>query len=222
MKNINDNYDFPKRLTLYLLLGYLVFTLLFSQPLSVMLSVITNFRVNFAYINVFIGVIIILLVSRRSYIEASTILAIVFLIVSSFITFTFSGFESIISSISYIVQSISALLLISYSKSQRRDLSLKNMCWIFFIFTIPSIIIGFIQNISNSPVFLEYVLKSQDISLNTINNVWQFGDKTRAFGLFYTNGYYGFYLVFLIILFVCRIIFGRRRRILYEIGRAHV
>lgn len=214
MNNVPINYSNIERVKVHSVLACLVIIVVFSQPLSVVLSIITGFSINFAYISAFMDIVIVLIVVKRSSVENRMFLAIVIIFVSIVITYIFSGFESPVSSISYLIQNVSALLLMSYSGKQKNPLSLKQMYGIFFFSMSPSIIVGFVQNITSTPIFLDYILKSQNISLDSVNNVWQFGDKTRAFGLFYTNGYYGFYLIFLITLYICKTVFLKRWRIL--------
>lgn len=54
--------------------------------------------------------------------------------------------------------------------------------------------LGVLQYVLNEPLLLEASLGARNLNLQDINYIWGFHDQTRAFGLFYSNGYYAFVL----------------------------
>lgn len=53
---------------------------------------------------------------------------------------------------------------------------------------------GYAQYITNQPLFLQELLRARNLDLYSINYIWEFQQHVRAFSLFYSNGYYAFFL----------------------------
>lgn len=167
--------------------------LLFAQPITVLTYSIFKKSFNTNFIYVLVLSLALLSILRKMKVMIWQICLFIFILVSVLISNLVFVNNDIIFGLSIIIQCSIAILSINNFDPRRKNVEIYYK-W-FILFMVPNIIIGIAQAITGNPLFIDSVIGAQGLDTNKINNIWQFGENTRSFGLFYSNGYYALYLV---------------------------
>lgn len=175
------------------LIPIIVMTLVFSQPITVLIYSLFKVSLNINLFYLIALFIVLLNILKDMKLRTWQAFFFLFLIASLSLPNLLSINNDIIFGLVIMVQYFVAALSMNGFNPKRNSIEAYYK-W-FIIFMIPNIILGIAQSVFNRPIFIESVIGAQGIDINKINNIWNFGESTRSFGLFYSNGYYAMYLV---------------------------
>lgn len=167
---------------------------LYYQPFGVLVYTLTGISFNFAILRLLFLVLTTAFVVILARVRWPTLIYLpLFLTVVLLITLLNPtarvGMQDIAG---VLVMPLSLVMALSCRRGQKKherwgtiSVVLGMFLWSFF---------GFAQYITNKPLFLQELLGARKLDLYNINYIWEFQQHVRAFSLFYSNGYYAFFL----------------------------
>jgi len=177
-----------------------IMILLFSQPISTLIFAASGLSFSFNILYIIVSAFLILSLGQKMLLSIWQFTCLIIVMISLLSTALFSHSIDNSFSIGVLVQCILVITAINIERVDSRRL--KKYYVYFLIMMIPNIIVGVAQIISQKPIFVDAVLGAQNSDVRNVNNIWQFGENIRSFGLFYSNGYFGIYLVGLLMFFI--------------------
>jgi len=167
---------------------------LYYQPLGVLAYILTGTSLNFAVLRLLflvLGAAGILVYGKLNWPTLNYVL--LFLFSAVFVILLHP--ESVVN-----IQDIAGILIMPLSvilSLSCRHAKSRHEQWATIAVVLGMAfwsLFGYAQYIMNQPLFLQELLRARNLDLYNINYIWEFQQHVRAFSLFYSNGYYAFFL----------------------------